>query len=57
MTASQNPLIEMVWTHITDETSATHLQAELAIEAVEMWLRQQGQNDAADLIKNQLKTK
>lgn len=37
---TQNALIEIVWTHITDETSATHLQAELAIEGVVLWLRE-----------------
>jgi hypothetical protein len=55
MTASQNLLIEMVWTNMTDEAPASHTQAELAIEAVELWLRQQGQNDAAKLLKNQIK--
>ena len=49
MTQTQNALIEIVWTHITDETPATQLQAELAIEGVVIWLREQGQNDAANL--------
>ena len=56
MTQTQNPLIEIVWTHITDETSATKLQAELAIEGVVLWLREQGQNDAANLITKNLIT-
>lgn len=55
MTTPRNHLIEMVWTNLTDEAPATHTQAELAIEAVEIWLRQQGQNDAAELLKNQQK--
>jgi hypothetical protein len=54
MTQTQNALIEIVWTHITDETSATKLQAELAIEGVVLWLREQGQNDAANLIANEI---
>ena len=53
---TQNALIEIVWTHITDETSATKLQAELAIEGVVLWLREQGQNDAANLITKNLVT-
>ena len=43
-------LKEQVWTHITDETPATQFQAELAVEAVEMWLREQGHKDAANSI-------
>ena len=54
MTQTQNALIEIVWTHITDETPATQLQAELAIEGVVIWLREQGQNDAANLITKEL---
>ena len=54
MTQTQNALIEIVWTHITDETPTTQLQAELAIEGVVIWLREQGQNDAANLITKNL---
>ena len=53
MTTSRNPLIEIVWANMTDEAPATHTQAELAVEAVEMWLRLQGQIEAAELLKNQ----
>ena len=53
MTTPRNPLIEMVWTFMTDEAPATYTQAELAIEAVEMWLRKNGQIEAAELLKNQ----
>ena len=53
MTTPRNSLIEMVWTHMTDEGSATHIQAELAVEAVKLWLRKQGQTEAAELLTNQ----
>lgn len=53
MNTPRNPLIEMVWANMTDEAPATHTQAELAVEAVEMWLRHQGQTEAAELLKNQ----
>ena len=56
MTQTQNPLIEIVWTYISYETPATKLQAELAIEGVVLWLREQGQNDAANLIAKNLIT-
>ena len=46
-------VIDRVWTYMTDEAPATHTQAELAVEAVEMWLRHQGQTEAAELLKNQ----
>ena len=46
-------VIDRVWTYMTDEAPATHTQAELAVEAVEMWLRHQGQAEAAELLKNQ----
>jgi|JXWW01.1.fsa_nt_gb hypothetical protein len=53
MYSPRSPLIEMVWANMTDEAPATHTQAELAVEAVEMWLRRQGQDEAADLLKKE----
>ena len=54
MTQTQNALVEIVSTHISNETPTTQLQAELAIEGVVIWLREQSQNDAADLITKEL---
>jgi hypothetical protein len=54
MTSTQNALVEIVWTHMSDEIPTTQLQAELAIEGVVIWLREQGQNDAANLITKEL---
>jgi hypothetical protein len=59
-TKVEQTLLPLAAQHIKDEIKEEYISkfspfhTECVIEAVEIWLRDQGQDDAADLIKAQL---